>query len=1402
MPQERPERPGWQVRISLAVPGPDGGLTEAAIPSGGGVWVGGRWVLTCAHVVGPEPRTVMVRFSFAGGDPVPAAVAAQGWLAGAQGDLALLELGGDAPLARPAPLRPARAVAGHGCAAYGYPAGHDGGVWSESVITGQTVDRLQLTTQVPHGHQIEKGFSGSGLFDAETGAVVGLVVTRDKGKDVLGGFAIPLQAAAAAFPQLRPWMGWRLGTDQFVHQHWRPRARGVYQDTTPGWYFTGRTALLRELTEWLEHDGSPGRVVRVVTGPAGTGKSTVLAWLCALSDPQLRAEIAAARPGAVADAVAVPAAGRISAAVWARDLDADGAAVVLASALSLPVPAGAAADDVLAAIKDLDPADRACLVVVLDALDEARAPQQVVRRLLLPLARDLGVKVLVGTRPGRNDELLAAFGGRTVVYRLDDPAWFDRQDLTSYAAAYLRADFDPDLPSGYRADPEACRLVAEAIAEAAGPNFLVAGLAAHARADQPVIDVRAPGWRDTQRFPAEVGQAFDDYLTRFADDESRARDLLRAVAYAEGPGLPAEELWASMASALATPRRYGTDDLAWLLDSAADYLVETRTEDGPPVYRIFHQALIDHLRPEHKESQAQRELAKVLLQAVPPGAAGPDWAHAPPYIREHLAAHAAAAGLLDGLLEDPGFLVAANPSGLLPALDSASSPQARQVSWIYRIAADGVHTENLAERAAHLQLAAGKAGSRHMAAAFDATAELWHWTTHVLSWRPPGRYTALGSTGATETSAVTLTARGDLFVITSRSDGTLALWRTDDAGRLVPVGDPRPIYGSSPADTMAIGQLDDTMLAVTGARDSTAQLWQVGDDGLMPIGDPRPVGGRQVLAVAIGQLGAGLVAVTGGDDGTVRLWRIGSDGLAPVGTPQPGYGLNFGAVAVGQPSGRPVAVTGGADSTAQLWQVGDDGLTPAGDPQPGHGGHEVRAAALGQLDGRPVAVTGGDDGTVQLWQIGNEGLIPVGDPQPGHGRFPAGAVAIGQVGGLSVAVTGGGDGTVAVWRIGGDGLVPAIDPQRAHGGFRVDAVAVGQVGGHPVAVTSGVSGAVNLWRLDDEALAAVNAPQPGHGSFNWEAVTVGQLDGKPVAVTGGDDGMVQLWQIGTGELTPIGAPQPGHTSFSWGAVAVGQLDGKPVAVTVDGHTVRLWQVGGDGLTPIGTPQPGNGVEALALGQLDGTPLGVTGGDDGTVQLWRIGDDGLVPVGSPQPGHDTDRAGLFGVAAVGLGQLGTELAAITGGGDGTVRLWRIGGGGLIPAGDPQPGHSGYGVRAAVLWRLDDRLVAVTGGDEGTVRLWQVTNDGLIPVSDPQPGHDPSFRGVSAVAVGQLDGWPVAVTGGGDGRVRLWRISAHGLRSVPGSRIPVSSPTRSLAFLPKAALLIWSNDGVISAKLRSP
>lgn len=90
----------------------------------------------------------------------------------------------------------------------------------------------------------------------------------------------------------------------------------------------------------------------------------------------------------------------------------------------------------------------------------------------MPLARDavdVGVKVLVGTRPGPDGVFLRALGVRAVIMDLDCDRYFDLDDLVGYAARSLRLEFDVSTASPYREDPAATVAVAGAIAEAAFP---------------------------------------------------------------------------------------------------------------------------------------------------------------------------------------------------------------------------------------------------------------------------------------------------------------------------------------------------------------------------------------------------------------------------------------------------------------------------------------------------------------------------------------------------------------------------------------------------------------------------------------------------------------------------------------------------------------------------------------------------------------------------------------------------------------------------------------------------------------------------------------------------------------------------------------------------------------------
>jgi WD40 repeat protein len=1133
--------------------------------------------------------------------------------------------------------------------------------------------------------------------------------------------------------------------------HWLPRARGVALASDPGWYFSGRTRILRELVGWLSDPDADHRA-RVVTGGPGSGKSAVLARLVTLADPQTRTDA----PLQQAPAGTIPPEGGIDVAVHARNKT----LAEVVAALAARIGAHAATPEELLKRLEARPRRR---VVVIDALDEASAPEELTDRLLRPLldqAPRSGLRLLVGTRW----PLVRALGPRTVVIDLDDPAYLELGDLAGYVTQVLLAEQEREVATPYRGRRERAEQVAWAVARRASPTFLIARLVGRSlvTADE-VVDASAAGWHE--RLPATVGHAFDAYLERFGADEQRVRDLLTPLAWAEGAGLPWEQLWAPLARALAGNDHYSDDDIGWLQRAAGAYLVESR-EGGRSVYRLYHQALAEHLRDQTRQTELQGRLAQTLIACTPTGADGrPDWLATHPYIRTHLATHAAAGERLDELLDDARFLLAADPDRLLRALPHTTTPRGGLAAAVYKGSVHQLRTRPLGQAAAYLEMTARQYGADNLA---DSVAHLpigVPWSTRWARWRPVQPHRLAGRHDGRVLAVAVAELEGRRVIVSVGSDATVRVW---DVARGTPVGRPLTLHGEEWVSAVAVAELNGRPVVVTGG--GTVRVWDVARG--TPVGRPLtlPVEEEWVSAVAVAELNGRPVVVTGG--GTLRVWDLARG--TPVGEPlKPRGSLRslprrddrraaVSCLAIGKLEGRPVVVAGGWDWTVGVWDLARG--RPVGGPFTGHHGG-VSAVAVAELEGRPVIVTGDLGGRVRVWDLAAG--TPVGEPLTGH-HGGVSAVAVGELNGRSVIVTGGWDWTVRVWDLAAG--TPVGEPLTGHQG-EIRAVAVAELEGRPVVVTGDLGGRVRVWDL--AAGTPVGEPLTGHHG-EIRAVAVAELEGRPVVVTGDLGGRVRVWDLAAG--TPVGQPFTHHGGGA-GAVAVAELEGRPVVVT-GGGTLRVWDLAAG--TPVGEPLTHRGVvvSAVAVGELNGRSVVVTGDLGGAGRVWDLAAG--TPVGEPLTRHH----GVV-VSAVAVGELNGHSVIVTVGSDGRVGVWDLARG--TPVGGPL-GHQG-GIRAVTVAELEGRPVVVTGGWDGRVRVWDLA--GGIPVGGPLTGHQ---GGVRAVTVGELNGRPVIVSGGDDGTVRIWEETGR-LRQM----IEVGSGIDALVLV-QGGCIIGGTMGVMSLSLK--
>ena len=262
--------------------------TKAGGVAGAGFLVGERHILTCAHVIAqalglaedaPDPPSSMVSLDFPQlalhtlltakvifWDPVQD---------DGRGDIAGLELL-DKPPAGAAAVHfaPADQVWDHSFRALGFPSGYDNGVFATGRLLGRLgTNWIQIEDVKDPGFAVIAGFSGTPVWDEQLRGVVGMIVASSQQATAKAAFVIPSDVLKAAWSQLvmlppvprNPYKG--------LHAFTELDSRD----------FFGRDALIDELATAVEtaltreyKEGRQARLLTVVLGPSGSGKSSVV----------------------------------------------------------------------------------------------------------------------------------------------------------------------------------------------------------------------------------------------------------------------------------------------------------------------------------------------------------------------------------------------------------------------------------------------------------------------------------------------------------------------------------------------------------------------------------------------------------------------------------------------------------------------------------------------------------------------------------------------------------------------------------------------------------------------------------------------------------------------------------------------------------------------------------------------------------------------------------------------------------------------------------------------------------------------------------------------------------------------------------------------------------------------
>ena len=390
------------------------------------------------------------------------------------------------------------------------------------------------------------------------------------------------------------------------------------------------------------------------------------------------------------------------------------------------------------------------------------------------------------------------------------------------------------------------------------------------------------------------------------------------------------------------------------------------------------------------------------------------------------------------------------------------------------------------------------------------------------------------------------------------------------------------------------------------------------------------------------------------------------------------------------PDGSLVA-SGAKDGAVRIWATSSGALVRTLTT-----GGGVVALAFSP-NGQTLLAASGDK-VVRLWQVGSfVELLSIRHPAALRGAFysPDGALV----------VTFTSDPNARVYSVASGSLVATL-PQQGE-------ITAGAYS--PTGDTVTTTGRRNAYIWD----AKTWAQTPRHLLVGHSAAihaVAYSVDGTRVG-TVGVEGVGRVWSVASGDMV---YPLVGHYNE---LLSIAFAPDGSMATSSTDRTVRIWR---DPLGSLGLVLAGH-ADSVSTVTFAPSGLVLTGSDDGDARVWDAG-------GEPRLTRlDKHEAGATSLDVNRSGTL-----AVSGGGDGVARIWRLGKPAVVLP------HGGKVVEAA-LDRSGGRVL--TWGDEGTAKLWRADGTRLAEFANGAP--------INAAALSP-DG-RLVLTADDNGFVRLWRAS---------------------------------------------